>query len=159
MSDLRFVWRASHWDRLRFAVWLCARFAAVVAVLTSAPLEGQNASASTVILSGCVIGTLGNHAVYVALWDANGFLTRPVQQLRIVPGSAPKFQFRIPSGRWALSAFEDMNGNGVPDMGAFGPKEPSGFWHAFHGWRKPRFNDVAVWVDRDTSGADIRLSR
>ncbi|MBV8842790.1 MAG: DUF2141 domain-containing protein [Bryobacterales bacterium] len=64
--------------------------------------------------------------LYVALWEADGFLKRPVQQVRIEPGAERIFRFEVPAGRWAVSAFEDRNGNGVLDMGFFGPKEPSG---------------------------------
>jgi len=128
-------------------------------VFAISPLESQDAVKATVTLSGRVVGASGKHTVYVALWDASGFLVHPTQQVRIAAGVAPEFQFRIPSGRLALSAFEDVNGNGVLDMGAFGPKEPSGFWLPFHAWRKPRFNDVEVQVDHDISGAEIRLGR
>lgn len=110
-------------------------------------------------LSGKVIGGSGKHAIYVALWDAQNFLKQPVQRVRIEPGAIPSFQFQIPAGRWALSAFEDQNDNGVLDMGVFGPKEPSGFWHPFHAWRKPRFDDVAVQVDRDTTSVTIELKK
>ena len=96
--------------------------------------------------------------MYVALWDANSFLHRPVQQIRIATGSVPTFQFQLLPGRWALSAFEDENENGILDMGIFGPKEPSGFWRPFHKWRKPRFDDVAEQTDHDVSDADIVLN-
>jgi uncharacterized protein (DUF2141 family) len=56
-----------------------------------------------------------------------------------------------------VSAYEDKNGNGVLDMGLFGPKEPSGFWRPFHAWRKPRFDDVAVDVGRDIADANVTL--
>lgn len=111
-----------------------------------------------VTLSGRVIGASGRHIIYVALWNENGFLKTPVQRIRIDPQQTPAFQFQIPPGRWALSAFEDENANGVLDMGAFGPKEPSGFWRPFHAWRKPRFDDVAAEINQNTSNADIKLS-
>ena len=95
--------------------------------------------------------------VYVALWDASGFLDRPVRQIKLAPGADRSFHFDVVPGRWALSAFEDRNANGVLDMGLFGPKEPSGFWRPFHAWRKPRFDDVAAQIDRDVSGADVTL--
>jgi len=115
------------------------------------------ASSPTFLLSGKVIGASGKHAILVALWDAHTFLHNPVQQMRIEPGAAPAFHFQVPAGRWAISAFEDTNNNGVLDMGFFGPKEPSGFWRAFHAWRKPRFSDVSTAVSRDVPDADIQL--
>jgi uncharacterized protein (DUF2141 family) len=95
------------------------------------------AAPETFRLSRRILGSSGKSVVYVALWRADNFLKQPVQQVRIEPGADLVFQFEVPAGRWAVSAFEDRNGNGVLDMGLFGPKEPSGFWHAFSGHRKP----------------------
>ena len=118
-----------------------------------------SASSAPITLAGRVLGGSGRHAIYVALWDEKDFLGHPVRQLVFRPEEPPVFHFVIPPGRWALSAFEDENGNGILDMGHFGPKEPSGFWHPFHAWRKPRFSDVAVLVEGDTADADIHLGR
>jgi uncharacterized protein (DUF2141 family) len=112
---------------------------------------------TTVKISGRITGASGKHTVYVALWNADGFLLHPTRSLRLEPGTALVFQFDIAPGRWALSAFEDVNGNGVLDQGMFGPKEPSGFWRAFSGWHKPSFDEVAAQIDRDTTGSDIKL--
>jgi hypothetical protein len=137
--------------------WLSVAIIAVYAAMSPAP--ARSSDSILVDLSGRVIGGSGKHVVFVALWDAGGFLKRPVQQIRIEPRADPHFQFQAPIGRWALSAFEDENGNGILDMGVFGPKEPSGFWHPFHGWRKPRFDDVAVNVEGNMTDADIKLNR
>ena len=115
------------------------------------------AGPATVTLSGHVRGASGAHAVYVALWQREGFLEHPARQTRFAPGVAPDFRFDVPPGSWALSAFEDKNDNGVLDMGHFGPKEPTGFWRAFTAWHKPKFDEVAASVTRDTGDADITL--
>jgi uncharacterized protein (DUF2141 family) len=122
-------------------------------------LEAQTTPPNAVVLSGEVHGATGKHTVYVALWDASTFLQKPVQQLKFAAGDEPVFEFHVAPGSWALSAFEDTNENGTLDMGMFGPKEPSGFWRAFHQWRKPRFADVQSSIDKDTSGADIDLHK
>jgi uncharacterized protein (DUF2141 family) len=111
----------------------------------------------TIALSGKVVGGSGKHTIHVALWDASGFLEKPVQEIRIEPGAVGDFRFEVKRGKWALSAYEDVNENGKLDMGMFGPKEPSGFWRAFHAWRKPRFEDVATEVGKDTAAIEIRL--
>lgn len=111
------------------------------------------------VLSGTVLDGSGRHPIYVALWNAAGFLKQPVKEERIAPGQAPHFRFEVPGGMWALSAFEDVNGNGRLDMGWFGPKEPSGFWKPFHAWRRPRFSDVAAEIRSNTADADIRLRK
>jgi hypothetical protein len=121
------------------------------AVLASTP--------NNVVLSGRVIGASGKHAIFVALWDEAGFLEHPVQLVRIERQATPAFRFEVPSGHWAVSAFEDLNDNGVLDMGMFGPKEPNGFWRQFRAWRKPRFADVESMVERDTDRADVQLRK
>ena len=138
------------WRRSVAIIVVCATLSAGVA---------RPPDSILVSLSGKLIGSSGKHVIFVALWDSSGFLKRPVQQIRIEPRAEPHFQFQAPVGRWALSAFEDENDNGILDMGAFGPKEPSGFWRPFHGWRKPHFDDVAAQIDRNTTDADIKLSR
>jgi uncharacterized protein (DUF2141 family) len=131
-----------------------------VAVAVTAILSiSSHAQSPKIKIAGTIRGESGRHTIFVALWDRDNFLIRPMQQTRISPSSAPMFEFLVPQGRWALSAFEDVNGNGILDMGRLGPKEPSGFWHAFNGWRKPRFDDVAVLVTRDTTDVQIELHK
>jgi uncharacterized protein (DUF2141 family) len=110
-----------------------------------------------ITIAGRVLNATDGHSVYVALWDAAGFLKQPVQQIQLRPGTERSFRFAVAPGRWAVSAFEDKNGNGVLDMGLFAPKEPSGFWRPFTAWRKPRFDDVALQVDRSVADAQVTL--
>jgi uncharacterized protein (DUF2141 family) len=117
------------------------------------------AQQATFTIAGRVAGASGNHPVYIALWDAKGFLTHSYQQVRIGPHASVEFRFRVPPGNWAVSAYEDENENGKLDMGMFGPKEPSGFWRAFHAWRKPRFGDVSSAIDKDVGNAVIQLRK
>jgi uncharacterized protein (DUF2141 family) len=131
-------------------VAVCLTFAAVAA-------SADTKATQAITISGRVLGASGKHPVHVALWDAGSFLERPVQEAQIAAGSEMHFQFTVRPSRWALSAFEDLNENGVLDMGLFGPKEPSGFWRPFSGWRKPRFDDVATVCDSNVSEADINL--
>ncbi len=118
-------------------------------------VAGTSRAESNVTISGRVSGASDAHDVYVALWDADGFLKKPVQQVKL--GASRTFRFDVAPGRWAVSAFEDKNANGTLDMGLFGPKEPSGFWRPFNAWRKPRFDDVASRVDRNVADANVTL--
>jgi uncharacterized protein (DUF2141 family) len=136
------------------------------AASTSAPSASASATANaaaatpaaeTFKLSGRVTGSSGKNNLYVALWQADGFLHHPVQQHKVAAGADPVFEFEVPAGRWALSSFEDRNGNGVLDVGMFGPKEPSGFWRPFNGHHKPRFDEVASQIDKDISNIEIML--
>jgi uncharacterized protein (DUF2141 family) len=115
------------------------------------------AAPATFRISGHVLKSSGKNVVYVALWQADGLLKNPVQQIRIEPGTDLVFHFDVAGGRWAISAFEDRNGNGILDTGLFGPREPSGFYRPFTGHHKPRFEEVAFVVDQDIENADISL--
>ena len=108
-------------------------------------------------LSGRVVGASGKNAIYVALWQADGFLVRPAQTRRIAAGEEPVFHFEVPAGHWAISAFEDRNGNATLDMGAFGPEEPSGFWRPFTAPRRPVFSDVDTLINGDITNANVTL--
>ena len=110
-------------------------------------------------ISGRVTGGSGKRTIFVVLWGAARFLNKPVEQLRIDSQAAPVFHFHVSAGSWTVTAFEDENDNGVLDMGRFGPKEPSGFWRAFHGSRKPRFTEVAISVDHNVDGVNVTLRR
>ena len=139
---------------------LLLSIAVLTALLLAPPAVGaQSVSPQTVTISGQITGGSGNHPIYVALWDASGFLTKPSQQIRLEPHASTQFQFRVSTGFWAVSAYEDENDNGKLDMGFLGPKEPSGFWRAFHGWHKPRFSEVSSTVSADVSNADIKLRK
>ena len=137
-----------------------AVFTVLLTMLAPHPrVDAQAAPTSSVTISGTIGGASGNHPVYVALWDASGFLTKPAQQVRIESHASTRFQFHVPAGAWAISAYEDENENGKLDMGMFGPKEPSGFWRVFHGWHKPHFSEVSSQVNTDISNADIVLRK
>ena len=138
-------------------IGIAAAVCIAASVLALIGAHTGDAAPSTFKISGRVLGASGKKAVFVALWQAEGFLKRPVRQIRIEPGAEPVFQFEVPAGRWAVSAFEDRNGNGVLDMGLFGPNEPSGFARPFNGWHKPRFDEVDSLIEQDTPHADITL--
>ncbi len=122
-------------------------------------IVAQAASQATVKLSGKIVGASGKHTVRVALWNASGFLTKPVQEVQFRGQASMAFQFNVAPGGWAISAYEDENENGKLDFGIFAPKEPSGFWRPFHGWHKPRFAEVSSTVSSDVSNADIELRK
>jgi uncharacterized protein (DUF2141 family) len=131
------------------------RLVGVVLAAAVASIHAQQPT--TVRISGDVAGASGHHTIHVALWSEPAFLEKPVQEIRIEPGRDAHYLFVALRGRWAISAYEDRNENGVLDLGVFGPKEPNGFWRPFRGRRKPLFADVASTVDADISDANVLL--
>jgi uncharacterized protein (DUF2141 family) len=132
---------------------MCVTAMALGMMLTSMGAQ----ESTTVRISGDVSGGSGAHTIRVALWNANGFLQTPVQAVRLDAARVAHYVFVVPRGRWAVSAYEDRNENGVLDMGLFGPKEPNGFWRPFRGRHKPHFDEVATAVDHDIADANIAL--
>ena len=171
--------RSPHWIRAvlitSYAIvllgWIVVGKAAQADSLPSGPLlesgvvapnaramdNGGSAAAKTFQLAGRVTGGDGKHVIYISLWQANDFMTRPSQVVRIDPGTQAVFRFGVGAGKWATSAYEDSNGNGELDMGRFGPKEPAGFWREFTAWHKPKFDEVASLVEGDIDNANIQL--
>jgi len=110
-----------------------------------------------ITLSGRIIGASGRFPVCVSLWNMDGFLETPAEEFCLAVGADLRYRFLIPPGRWAISAFEDQKGNGILDIGSFGPKEPIGFWRHFSGHHKPRFDEVADWINHDFNDANVVL--
>ena len=65
----------------------------------------------------------------------------------------------IPSGRYCLTCFQDLNGNGKLDKGLFGPVEPWAMYKPPQGalLGRPSFKDICVVVVNDISGIKIEL--
>ena len=135
-----------------------SRTALFIAVL--APLcfvAPARADPPTVAIAGRVVGASGKHVVHVVLWAPDTFLVTPTKELTFPAGAELRFHFDVAPGRWAVSAWEDRNDNGKLDVGAFGPKEPNGFWRPFKAWRKPRFDDVDLRVDGNLTDVTVTL--
>jgi len=104
--------------------------------------------------------------IYMRLVDKTGFrnmnsgtyhrLILPWKGTGSAAGTAPFCFERVRAGTWAIMAFQDLNGNGRLDAGAFGPAEPWGCYKpARPGFRPPRFNDVSFTVAGGMSGLTV----
>jgi uncharacterized protein (DUF2141 family) len=94
--------------------------------------------------------------IYVALYDQpEAFPIAGRQRVgQIVPAEAAHLTVRfndLPKGRYAVVAFQDLNGNGKLDKNLLGmPKEPYGFSNSARGTAgPPKFHDAAVTLDAD----------
>ena len=132
----------------------------------------------TIVIGGLLVGNLAAQEaahtvagevrfsesgdVYVALLTEETFGRRRepayLQILTPQPDSnVVAFQFEsIPTGRYALRAFQDVNGDGTPNVGPRGPREPFGMHRRPERMRvPPRFDESAFDVAGDV--ADIQL--
>jgi uncharacterized protein (DUF2141 family) len=70
---------------------------------------------------------------------------------------APFAFYNVPSGRYGIRCFQDVNGNEELDSGLFGmPKEPWGFYRPKRPrFRGPKFEEVAFEVNADITDIQV----
>jgi uncharacterized protein (DUF2141 family) len=98
----------------------------------------------------------GHGQVYIALYDRPETFPAQGRQLagQVVAATGPQLTVRfnrLPPGRYAAVAFQDLNGNGRLDKNLFGmPREPYGFSNGARGaGGPPRFEAAAVTLGPD----------
>jgi len=119
--------------------------------------------------SGNVIGLSGRHKVYVSLWnDEKWGGIFPLNVTIIYPekirDGAAEFSMTLADGEYAITVFEDANGNGKLDydesfLGQV-PAEPYAFFRPkapWFGFRWPDFKQVSFKTNRPEIFAKIRM--
>ncbi|MFH7320519.1 DUF2141 domain-containing protein [Desulfurivibrio sp. D14AmB] len=101
--------------------------------------------------------------VYVALYGLeDGFPSRPCrwcQRVPAQPGTVAVLFPHLPPGRYAVSVYHDVNGNGRLDTNRFGvPTEPYGFSLDARGsFGPPSFEDASFTVADQPLALEINL--
>lgn len=103
-------------DWARMTMRLPAAYVSVAICLLQPIGMRPQSIAQTFQLSGRILighesGLSGSNTVYVALWQADGFLSRPAKQVRIEGGRERVFRFEAPAGYWAgeVASFVDRD--------------------------------------------------
>jgi len=115
----------------------------LLVLLASLLARGASASATLeVVLTGVKPG--GGNVVVEVFDNQKSFFVKPVVS-KVVSADGPRVDvaFDLPEGEYAVSAYQDRNGNGVLDKGLFHiPTEPYGLSNNFRPkWSKPKFDD------------------
>jgi uncharacterized protein (DUF2141 family) len=133
-------------------------FAPALMLAAQAPV----AFAADIVLT--VDGIASNEGkVMVALFDkAAEFPNGKYKSAQMLPSAkgALKFVFKdLPAGRYAISAFHDVNNNNRLDVNQMGiPTEPLGASRDARGQMgPPKFDDAAVTVGKDALNLTIHL--
>lgn len=73
--------------------------------------------------------------------DKSSWLEKPYQKLALPSDTEVKiFSFSVPFGKYAITVYQDLNGNGEPDMNFLGiPKELVGFGNNYKPFGEPKF--------------------
>ena len=117
------------------------------------------ASAATIEVR--VAGVTAKGKVSVAVCDKERFLKQCAYSAS-APAQAGETTVSVkgvPSGTWAVLAYQDENGNGELDRNLLGiPKEPDGFSRdARSKFGPPGFEDAAIEVGEAQATATVRL--
>lgn len=106
----------------------------------------------------------GRGTVYSAVYDSSETFMKPERAVHAsrgdVAGQAIQARYTgLPAGRYAVSAFQDLNGNGELDTNILGmPTEPYGFSAGARGsMGPPAFSDAAVALSEGSRRIDVTL--
>ncbi|MBT1075647.1 DUF2141 domain-containing protein [Geobacter grbiciae] len=139
------------------------RFTALL-VVSLLILQLKPAAAETLLVT--VTGFRGiKGTLYVTVWrDEAHFLTdlRHAAARRVLPVSGPEMTVAVDGlsrGVYAVTAFQDENGNGELDRNFIGmPKEPAGVSNDARGvMGPPKFRDAAVALNGASRNMTLRL--
>lgn len=136
-------------------VSLRARCQASLAFLFLIPVAGWSADLKVEV----VVPKNERGTVHVTLYDsAEGFLKKPVQVLKVDAknGTASGKFSNLKAGPYAISIYQDVNGNGRLDTNWVGyPIEPWGFSNNPQVFGRPGFDDAKF--DVGVSDSNIRV--
>jgi len=117
-----------------------------------------------IVKGDCLVRREGVLIVYAVDEDGFGSPQTGFRELRLHVALAESengmvnFSFALPSGRYGIRCFLDLNGNGRLDRGPFGPTEPWGMsWNAERRFGFPNFEDISFMVDKDIQGLRIEV--
>lgn len=150
-------WRAfAHSSVMIFFLMMIAYYWGRTALLALLLLPAAVSAANLEVdVRGAVAGK-GN--VHVSLYDSKEkFLKTPLRTVVVPPGERAHFT-DLAAGRYAVSLYQDENGNGSLDRKMFGmPAEPHGFANDAKGSFGPPAFDAAS-VEVPASGAQLVVS-
>ena len=102
----------------------------------------------------------GKGNVVVELYkDKSDWLKTPFRKVTLPTDESTKTaSFTIPPGKYAVSIYQDTNGNGELDRNFLGiPKEPVGFGNNYRPFGKPGFESALVEQHTTSKPAAIEL--
>ncbi|MBO0931994.1 DUF2141 domain-containing protein [Fibrella aquatilis] len=91
--------------------------------------------------------------------DKANWLTTPFQRLTLSTDESTKTaSFNVPQGKYAISIYQDVNGNGKLDQNFLGiPKEPIGFGNNYKPFGKPKFESASIDFTSASKPESIKL--
>lgn len=87
------------------------------------------------------------------------WLKSPYQKLELSSNQdVQTASFQVPYGKYAITIYQDINGNGETDMNFLGiPKEPVGFGNNYKPFGEPKFESALVEFNATSKPQEIKL--
>ena len=91
--------------------------------------------------------------------EKSGWLKKPFRRLTLAPDAPTQTAlFAVPPGKYAVSIYQDTNGNGELDMNFLSiPKEPIGFGNNYKPFGQPKFESAVIDYTPASKPAAIKL--
>ena len=91
--------------------------------------------------------------------DKSTWLEKPFRKTTLSTNEGSKIvSFDVPDGRYAISLYQDINGNGKLDMNFLGiPKEPVGFGNNYKPFGSPKFESSSIEHNSTSKPQAIKL--
>jgi uncharacterized protein (DUF2141 family) len=102
----------------------------------------------------------GRGPVVVEIYNEKAnWLKKPFRRLTLAPDAPSQTaSFAVPPGKYAVSIYQDTNGNGELDMNFLSiPKEPIGFGNNYKPFGQPKFESAVVEYSAAAKPAVIKL--
>jgi len=128
-------------------------FLALASMLSSNPSQNNTDEFKLIVEIDNIKHTSGQ-VIRIAVSKKGDFLKDvPPFEYAVVPASTHKISqtFKLPPGDYAVSVYQDVNGNGEMDKGFFGaPSEPYAFSRNYKPvFRAPKFDEVKINLNGD----------
>lgn len=132
-----------------------------VALLLAAGLMAARplATSSALTIEVRNVGKNRGQVVVELYNEKSGWLKKPFRRLTLASDAATlTASFAVPPGKYAISIYQDTNGNGELDMNFLSiPKEPIGFGNNYKPFGQPKFESAVVAYTPTTQPAPINL--
>lgn len=141
---------------------ITAAFVAGMALFASSAFAAESSHGGTLQVK--VDGLTSSQPVYFGLWEAKaGFLaSKPLkgEKVTVADGEADWTIDNLPYGYYAVSAWQDINGNGKMDTNSYGaPVEPTGFSNNAKGhFGPPSWDDAKIELNQPAMQVTFQLA-